>query len=201
MILEEETQIPLAALPIAAFRAHLRLGSGFGEDSLQDSVLEGFLRAALAAVEARTSKALIERGFRMNLREWRRPDSQALPVAPVSNITQIVLENATGDQDLLSADQYRLQRDRHAPEVRPVAAALPTVPDGGQINIQFVAGFGSDWSGVPVDLQQAVLLLAAHYYEHRHETALSGRCMPFGVTSLLERHRVFRMGASEGLRA
>ena len=61
MYVMDETELPLSALPIAEFRAHLRLGTGFAEDSLQDSVLEGFLRAALAAVEGRCGKVLIAR--------------------------------------------------------------------------------------------------------------------------------------------
>ena len=38
----------------------------------------------------------------------------------------------------------------------------------------------------------AVLLLAAHYFEYRDETALSDGCMPFGVTSLIQRYRTVR---------
>ena len=47
------------ALPLAALRDHLRLGTGFGDDSLQDGVLEQALRGAIAAIEGRTEKALI----------------------------------------------------------------------------------------------------------------------------------------------
>ena len=63
MMLIEESQLPEAALPVAALRRHLRLGTGFAEDDLQDAVLGSFLRAALAAIEARTGKALMARGF------------------------------------------------------------------------------------------------------------------------------------------
>ncbi len=55
------------------------------------------------------------------------------------------------------------------------------------------------WSEVPPDLQQAVFMLGAHYYEYRHETSLSDGCMPFGVTSLIERYRTVRIGMG-GLR-
>ena len=48
---------------------------------------------------------------------------------------------------------------------------------------------------LPADLGQAVLLLAAHYYEFRHETQLGDGCMPFGVTSLIERYRTVRVFA------
>ena len=63
MMLIEETTVPDAALPVAEFRDHLQLGSGFSDDALQDPVLGVFLRAAMAAIEARVSKILIERNF------------------------------------------------------------------------------------------------------------------------------------------
>ncbi len=44
MILHETTPVPDSALPLEAFRTHLRLGTGFGEDSLQDAVLLAFPR-------------------------------------------------------------------------------------------------------------------------------------------------------------
>ena len=56
MMLIEETAIADAALPVDQFKAHLRLGTGFAEDNVQDEVLKGFLRAAIAAIEARTGK-------------------------------------------------------------------------------------------------------------------------------------------------
>ena len=46
-MLIEETNVPDAALPVAAFKAHLRMGTGFAEDTLQDAVLGSFLRSAM----------------------------------------------------------------------------------------------------------------------------------------------------------
>ena len=63
MNLVETGNISVASLPLVEFRAHLRLGTGFGEDSLQDGVLEGFLRAAIAGIEAQIGKVLIARDF------------------------------------------------------------------------------------------------------------------------------------------
>ena len=37
------------------------------------------------------------------------------------------------------------------------------------------------------------MLLAAHYYEFRNETSLSDGCMPFGVSSLIERYKIMRI--------
>ncbi|GAA6179036.1 hypothetical protein NBRC116594_04740 [Shimia sp. NS0008-38b] len=194
MMLVEETSVPPGALPVAAFKEHLRLGSGFTEDSLQDGLLESFLQAAMSAVEARTCKVLIERAYAWTLYGWRDGAAQALPVAPVSAVTDIGLTDAQGSEVVVAASAYQLVKDTHHPRVRGVSNSLPQVPENGSVTLRFVAGFGAAWSDVPADLQQAVFLLAAHFYEFRQETTLSEGCMPFGVTSLLERYRPLRMG-------
>ncbi|MEL6435120.1 MAG: hypothetical protein AAFQ28_15125, partial [Pseudomonadota bacterium] len=86
MMLIEETAVPQAALPVDEFKSHLRLGTGFSDGDVQDVLLESYLRAAIAAVEARTGKILIVRSFSWTLTRWREPDVQSLPVAPVSEI-------------------------------------------------------------------------------------------------------------------
>lgn len=193
-MLIEETNVPDAALPVEAFRTHLRLGSGFGQDGLQDPVLRSFLRAALAAVEARTGKALFIRRFALSLTFWRDAGAQVLPMAPVQAIERVALVARDGTETLVDPERYWLERDAQAPRLRASTACLPRIPSAGAALIAFDAGFAADWAGLPDDLAQAVLLLAAHYYEYRDETALSDGCMPFGVSSLIERHRRVRMG-------
>ena len=83
----------------------------------------------------------------------------------------------------------------HRPRLKPKAMLLPSVQQDGSARITFVAGYGADFDGVPSDLAQAVMMLASHYYEFRHETALPGGCMPFGVSSLIERYRSLRLRA------
>ncbi len=85
-MLVEQTTTPAAALPVADFRDHLRLGTGFADEGAEDSLLETFLRAAIAAVEAWTGKVLLERDFSWSLMAWRDGRAQTLPVAPVSEI-------------------------------------------------------------------------------------------------------------------
>ena len=128
MMLVEETQVPQAALPVADFKSHLRLGSGFAEDSVQDAVLESFLRAAMAAVEARTGKVLIEREFSWTLSHWRDASGQILPVAPVSAIAEMVLVDRAGDETAIAAGAYQLRPDQQRPRICPVASLLPTIP-------------------------------------------------------------------------
>lgn len=193
MMLVEETQVAEAALPVDAFKAHLRLGSGFSETDLQDDLLVAFLRAALAAIEARTSKALIQRGFVVTFEAWQNYGQQNLPIAPVQSVTDVVVVDAFGGTDVMDPGKYRLIKDNFAPKLRALGS-FPSVPEDGSVEIRFQAGFGLGFADVPDDLKQAVMLLAAHYYEYRDETALGQGCMPFGVTSLIARYRPVRIG-------
>jgi uncharacterized phiE125 gp8 family phage protein len=194
MMLIEETTVPDAVLPVAAFKAHLRLGSGFDTDDVQDALVRSFLRAALSAVEGRTGKALIAREFSWSVTGWRGPYAQTLPVAPVVAVSSVVRVTRDGVETLVDASAYWLERDMQQPRLRSAGSALPSVPAGGAVKVSFVAGFGPDWASLPSDLAQAVLMLAAHYYEYRNDTGLSDGCMPFGVSSLIERYKAVRIG-------
>lgn len=194
MMLVEETQAADAALPLDALKDHLLLGSGFTEGDLQDPVLVSFLRAAIAAIEGRTSKALITRGFLFTLDGWSSPTEQRLPVAPLQAVTEVVLVDAFGAASIIDPGTYRLHKDAFDPRLRPMATSFPSVPAGGTVEIRFDAGYGATFDAVPEDLKQAVLMLAAHYYEYRSDMALSQGCMPFGVTSLIARYRPLRVG-------
>ncbi len=164
MLLTEVTAVPQAALPLQALKDHLRLGSGFALAPDQDALLESHLRAAMAAIEGRIAKALIERRFRLVLEDWRGGAAEALPVAPVSAVESVTLVDAAGGETPVSAALYRLVADLHRPRLAGTGLALPQVPAGGRVEIEFDAGFGPDWAHVPADLRQAVLLLAAEFY-------------------------------------
>lgn len=195
MMVTETTPVLLAVLPLDAFKAHLRLGSGFAEDGVQDGLLESFLRAALSAIEARTAKAILQRDFALEIAEaWRDAAGQALPVAPVTAIASLTLVDGDGDETVVDPGRYRLVRDRHVPVLAPVGAALPTIPNRGLARVVFTAGMATNWAEVPADLAQAVMLLAAHFYEYRNDTALSEGCMPFGASALIEKYRPMRLG-------
>ena len=193
MIVQEINPIPETNLPVDDLRSHLRLGTGFDEDTLQDKVLSGFLRAALAAIESRTSKVLIARSFRMQLTDWAPDKAQEFPLAPVTQIITVQLLDANDVASTLSPAVYRLKPDTTRPSLVAASSTLPSVGAGGTAQIDFVAGYGG-WSEVPPDLRQAVMMLAAHFYENRNETHLGQGCMPFGVTALIERYKVLRIG-------
>lgn len=193
MTLTEISQISTWDLPIEQLKAHLRLGTGFNEDDVQNEVLEHCLRSAVAAIEARTGKALFNRGFRWVVHGWRSPYEQGLPIAPVTEILSLTVVTRSGDEAPVALDCFRLIEDSQRPLLRAVCSSLPGVPTGGQIELRFMAGFSADWTGLPADLGRAVLLLAAFYYERRAESPENDGNMPFGVSSLIDRYRTVRI--------
>lgn len=198
MMLTEQSQTPLAVLPVAEFNDHLRLGTGFGDDGVQDGILETCLRAAMAAIEARTGKVLITRDFVWTLSAWRDLGSQTLPVAPVTALTALVIIDRLGAEAVVDPAKYILDQDTHRPRIVSSGFILPQIPVAGLARIEFTAGFGAAWGDLPADLAHAVMLLAAHYYEHRHETATNDGGMPFGVSTLVERYRNVRLFGGRG---
>lgn len=193
MMLVEQTTVPGAALPVAEFKDHLRLGTGFADDGLQDAVLENTLRATIAAIEARTGKVLIEKDYTWTLTGWRDACRQPLPLAPVSIVTSIRIVDRLGIEALVDPSRYQLERDGHRPQLWAVGGSLPSVPLAGSVEIEFAAGFGPAWCDLPADLAHAVMLLGGHYYDNRNATGIDGGTMPFGVATLIERYRNVRI--------
>lgn len=198
MLLTELTTISGAALPVQGLKDHLRLGTGFADSGMQDGLIESYLRSAIAAVEGRIGKVLMTRQFRMTLQDWRDASEQALPVAPVFAVVSVTLFNLAGAATVVAADRYRLIQDNHRPKLAAAGFLLPTAPADGRIEVVFDAGFGATWAQVPPDLQQAVFLMAGHYYEHRNEFAEATPGLPYPVQALIERWRTVRVlgGAS-----
>ncbi|MFN4129181.1 MAG: hypothetical protein ACK4GC_05125 [Paracoccaceae bacterium] len=173
---------------------HLRLGTGFADDGLQDGLVVAHLRAAMAAIEGRTGKALLARRFLLQLNRWREDrGTQALPMAPVSALVSVTIRDAAGLGSVIAHDRYSLEPDMARPRLRGAGRSLPDIPEGGAVEIVFDAGFGPDWAAVPVDLAQAVLLLAAEFYELRHSGGQGGPPLPLAVQALIERWRTVRV--------
>lgn len=193
MNLVETSTIPVFDLPLQAFRDHLRVASGFPDDGLQDGVLEAMLRAALSAVEARTGKALLARGFRWTVTGWRSPEEQALPIAPVTELLSLAITGRNGDTTPYDMACVQLVQDSQRPVLRAACRCLPPVPTGGFAEVTFTAGYAPVWEDLPADLQLAVLTLAAYFYDNRGDGDVQDGNMPLAVTALTERYRTVRI--------
>ncbi|MFT3689373.1 head-tail connector protein [Paenirhodobacter sp.] len=197
MMLREISVVPNSALPLDEFASHMRLGTGFSGAGGEDAALIAYLRAALAAIEGRTAKVLLSRDFTLSLAYWRG-SVQPLAVAPVSAVTEVRIVGADGTVTTVEPERYRLVRDLARPRLEGRGGMLPVLPEGATAEIDLTAGFGPEWSNLPVDLQQAVFLLATQYFELRHDGAAEISAMPFGVMALIERWRTVRVLGGRG---
>jgi uncharacterized phiE125 gp8 family phage protein len=190
MMMVELTSVPGGELPVAELADHLRLAHGFSDDGSQDARLESCLRAALSGIEARIGKALFQRRFVLTLMAWQAQALHVLPIAPVSRIDSVKLITRAGAETLVDAGLYRLQPDGHRPALAATGSRLPAPGLGGTIEVEFTAGHGGGWIGIPADLRQAVLILAGEYWGQNLDTQTG---LPFAVSVLLEPHRPLRL--------
>ena len=124
---------------------------------------------------------------------WRDARRQPLPVAPVNAVSGVTLVDMQGQETVVDPDVWYLDPDMQRPSLQPAGTSLPSLPNGGSVRIGLLAGFGPEWTDLPADLAQAVMLLGAHFYEYRYEVARSAPPMPVGVLALIERYRTVRL--------
>lgn len=192
MLLNEQNTVLSAALPLAEFKDHLALGTGFADDGAQNNLLDAYLRSAIAAIETRTGKVLIEKSYMLSLSAWREPNRQPLPLAPVSSVDAIRVLDLVGQASVVDPARYRLETDAQRPVLWATTGNLPSIATGGLIEVDLLAGYGPAWSDVPEDLQLATLILAAQFYENR---AGSGAefVFPAAASALIAPYRTIRL--------
>lgn len=157
------TSLPAAEpLTLAEAKAHLRL-DGSGEDALVASLI---LTARLH-LERLLARAFISQGWTLWLDRWPAPTAVLLPIAPVLGIDAVRIYAADDSAETVPAEDYQLDGQGVPPRlVARVAWPSPTRPANG-VEIVFTAGYGTAATDVPQPLRHAMLLLAAHWYEHR----------------------------------
>lgn len=193
MILIQTGPAAVTPVTLTEFSAHLRLAHGFPDDGAEDALLDFYLRNATAAVEARIGRALVTGGFRLRLDRWNRDGHVVLPVGPVEAIQSVRFVGDNGTIDM-AAGSWTVEAGTGRQRVTGrMGGALPSIPDGYVAELAFDAGFGPDPADVPSDLRQAVMLLAADYYERRDDERAPG--MPRAIRALLEPWRPVRIGA------
>jgi len=185
MNLTETTVLSGADFPVAELRDYLRLGSGFADDGAQDQLLETCLRAAMGAIEARTSKILISRNFNWVFYDYQMEgEAMLLPVSPVNFLNLFYTYTASGVARVYSTGDFKLQLDSQRMKMVAKSGSLPKVPENGSGLIKISAGYGV-WADIPANLRQAMLMLAASYYENR-DVMVSGQMqLPYAVAALL----------------
>ena len=193
MLLKETTPALFNPVPLAEFSAHLRLSHGFVDDGSENGLLEMYLRNATQVVERRTCQAMIARPHVLQVAAWDRKGHFTLPIGPVATIDSFRFVSPASTIDLDPEDWQLCPGVNRQTLTGAAGGPLWPLPKGAVAELSFSAGYGATWNDVPDDLRQAVLVLAAHYYENRFgEVEVEGG-LPCGVLSIVEQHRPVRL--------
>jgi len=184
-------------------KAHMRV-----DISDDDTLIGSLITAATQHVEHLTRRQLMPATWRLSLDgfpgtykrhgAWMRETPEGtdilLPRPNLTAITHIKYTDTAGTIQTLSTDVYAAQTDEEPARVTlKYGQEWPEAQDiANAVVVTYTAGYstGSDvatsQSAVPKALKQAILLLAAYWYEHR-ETVLVGSItkeLEFSVTNL-----------------
>ena len=163
---------PPAVEPVTLEEAKQHLRVDGNED---DSLINALITAARQKAEEYTRRAFITQ-----TREFALDSACGvlyLPRPPVQAV-----EAVTVDGEVVAPENYALVgRDALYIKV-PLYAANP-----GGVVIRYRAGYGDTSADVPQVIQQAILMLIAHLYEHRGDEVVE---LPPAVKTLLQPYRV-----------
>lgn len=185
---------PEKPVTVAEAKAQSRI-----DDSAEDSLVERLIGAATDHIEGPygIGVCLVEQTWELKLDYF--PTVIQLPLYPVISVEKIEYEDENGNTQTVSTDTYRvdthsnparitLEFNQHWPTTRLVS---------GAVTVTFKAGYeqasGPDYqANIPESLRHAILLIAAHWYEHRESVAVgtvSGE-LPMAATAILNQYRV-----------
>jgi len=177
---------------LAEAKAHLRV-----DGSAEDTLIASLIITSRLHVEAALGLALITQSWSLFLDAWPSGPHVRLPLRPVQSITAVQLYAPDESVETLNPDLFLLDGAGIPPRlVRQGSLAWPApkrIANG--IEIAFTAGFGNAVADVPAPIRQAVLLLVAHWYEHREpiEIGAAQTRVPHMVSELLGPYRSPRL--------
>jgi uncharacterized phiE125 gp8 family phage protein len=185
------------AEPVTLVEAKLHLRVDLSDD---DALITAMISAAREMVERYTSRTLIYTAYRLTMDNWpydiELPRSPAIEAAAnlvtgIAYITpRIRYYDGDGNQQTMTyaAGDFEVLLDNNPPLlVLPPSGIWPvTYPlQRGAIEIDWIAGYGSASTGIPELLRLAIMMLVAHWYEHREAVGSFGSEVPLAVDSVL----------------
>jgi uncharacterized phiE125 gp8 family phage protein len=180
----------LEPISLADAKAHLKIDHAADDDLLQAAIV-----SARFHVEAATRRALIAQQWRIHLDAWPRSRIVRLSVAPLLSVDAVTVTDANGEATVLDPADYEADVASVPARLVLVAGAPAPGRSANGIAIDVTAGYGATSVEVPAALRQAVLMLVAHWYEHRgavgHDLAVL--VAPLGFETLVAPYRILSL--------
>jgi uncharacterized phiE125 gp8 family phage protein len=149
-------------ITLEEMKAYLRVD----DDSTQDELIAGLVKAARLMVEGVSRRVLIEQRWRVVLDRWPRGGTIMLPLSPVMTVESIKVADEAGTATALPAASFDCDLLSDPPRI-----AVSDVPEPGRarngIAVELRAGYGAGADAVPAPLRLAVKILVAHWFENR----------------------------------
>jgi len=173
-------------ITLAQAKAHLRV------DTMDEDILiSSLILTSRLHIEAALGLALITQSWQLTLNAWPKGNAVPLPLHPVVAVTTVKTIAANGTSTTLAPSATVLDAGPPARVVN-VSQLWPVVTAAANgIAITLTAGFGPTADDVPAPIRQALLLLVAHWYEHRDpiEIGEPQTAIPKAVSDLLMPYR------------
>ena len=167
----------------------------------QDSLLLLYISAARRFCEEVTGRAFLTQTWLLSRDSFPAPFSGRcpfgspeimLPRPRVQEIVSIEYLDGSGTRQTLPSLNYLLDAGSEPGVLMPAPGRFwPYTPRvSGAVQVTYTAGYGDSPQDVPADLQLAILMLVAHWYENREATVLpeggtGNVSVPLGVADIL----------------
>lgn len=182
----------LEPVTLAEAKAHLRV-----DGTTEDWLIQSLIITSRLHVEAAVGLALITQSWSYTLDRWPRSLRLSLPLRPVAAIAEVKIWRTDGSSEVVPSSSYFL--DGFGQPARIVWTGSELAPEPSRaangVEIAFTAGFGAAPTDVPSTIRHAILLLVAHWYEHREPIEIGSGVnpVPAMVSELLAPHRRRRL--------
>ncbi len=178
-------------ISVAEAKEHLRV-----DGTTEDTLISSLIMTSRLHIEAALSLALITQTWRQTLDRWPKSGQVHIPLRPLQAVTEIRVYDGNGGSAVMPSADYIVDVAGNPGRVVPTGVVWPTPGQkAAGIEIAFTAGYGDAADDVPAPIRQALLLLVAHWFEHRDpvEIGTSGVAIPAAVSRLLKPYRLARI--------
>lgn len=179
----------LEPVTLSEARVFLRL-----DETPEDGLLASLITAARLMVEAASGRFLIDQSWRLVLDRWPVSGEIWLPLSPASAISAARVYDLLGASQPVAAGSLQLDGAADPPVIRVVGEVPEIGRAHGAIEIDLVAGYGATADAVPALLRQAVLRLAARWFERRGDAVgRDAEALPPEIMALIVPFRRVRL--------
>ncbi|HTJ56998.1 MAG TPA: phage head-tail connector protein [Devosiaceae bacterium] len=162
----------------------------------EDALVATLITAARVHVESITGRALLPQGWRLVLDRWPADGLVKLPVGPLQSLTAMTSYDDAGTPTSLPVNDVLIAANASPPQLfLPPGFGTPMLRLRQGIEIDYLAGYGTDPADVPAPLRQALLALVAYWFENRDSVILAGAgtVIPSGFDLMVAPYRQVRL--------